>query len=504
MKRLRPTLVHLPKIGIANPYQHIQHFHQQQIQRAENVNNPIKKTFNVPLPPLHLNSPPNTCRARRNQFAKSSSIAAQISQEIIEQKKNEKKVEKENENIVVNVESNAVNEKQKKQQPVTAEYVLSNYSNLLFEFEKKEVENYQEIYYIRQESPKKRTYPQKIPNFFPFVQNDHIAYRYQQLELMGKGAFGSVIKCFDHKNGRRVAVKMIRDQLKYHDQTRLERDILKIMQGSNRVVRFLKSFTFRGFFCIVTELLYKDCYTVLRNQRFYGFSLSMMQTIAKQVAEAISFAHKNNIIHCDIKPENVMFTNKRKLSVKLVDYGCSCYRDKILFSYIQSRYFRAPEVALGIHYGPEIDVWSYACVLVELFTGKPLFPANTEQELLGMFVSYFGNPPPELITGKRAEKLFDSEGNMKETISEYTTHQGQKNAKIVPSSHSIDDLFNINNQCHEQEVNEGVKQLCDLIKKCLCWLPKDRITMEEILNHPFITNPDIKNSETALPTLSAR
>lgn len=482
MKRIRPAFVHINKIGIANPY----HLHQQQLQRAE-LNN--KKPYNVQLPPLAINPPPNTARIRKNQLSISANAQSPFKAEIVDP------ISKDN--TIANDITTANKKENQKQTPVTSEYALDHSSDLLLEFEKKEIANYQDIYYIRQEKPQPRPFPSKIPNFFPYVQNDHIAYRYQQLELMGKGAFGSVIKCIDHKNGRRVAVKLIRDQLKYHDQTRLERDILKIMQGCNRVVRFLKSFTFRGFFCIVTELLYKDCYTILRRQRYYGFSLSTLQMIAKQLAEAISFAHKNNIIHCDIKPENVMFTNKRKISVKLVDYGCSCYEDNTIFSYIQSRYFRAPEVALGLKYGTEIDVWSYACVLVELFTGKPLFPAASERELIEMFVSYFGNPPLELIQGKkRAEKFFDSEGKLK------------GNDQISPFSRQIDEIFDIHKNDEddeeEEEQNEGVKQLCDLVKKCFYWLPNERIKMEDILNHPFITNPDIKNIEPSHPVLSAR
>lgn len=480
MKRIRPAFVHINKIGIANPF----HLHQQQLQRAEQINN--KKPYNVQLPPLTINSPPKTARIRKNQISVSSSLAQQPSGELLFENK---------ENVIPNDNFVTTHKENHKKAPVTGEYALENSEDLLHEFEKKEIVNYKDIYYIRQEKTEDRSFPSKIPNFFPFVQNDHIAYRYQQLELMGKGAFGSVIKCIDHKNGRRVAVKLIRDQLKYKDQTRLERDILKTMQGCSRVVRFLKSFTFRGFFCIVTELLYKDCYTILRRQRYFGFGLLTLQMIAKQLAEAISFAHKNNIIHCDIKPENVMFTNKRKISVKLVDYGCSCYEDNTIFSYIQSRYFRAPEVALGLQYGTEIDVWSYACVLVELFTGKPLFPAASERELIGMFVSYFGSPPSELINGKkRAEKFFDHQGNLKD------------NDQISPSSRQIDDLFNskINDDDDESNESKAIKQLCDLVKKCFCWLPKERIKMEDILNHPFIINPDVTNVEPPNPTLSAR
>lgn len=491
MKRVHPTLIHVNKLGMSNPYQHIQQLHQQQMQRAELNNN--KNHYNVQLPPLNMNSLPNTARIRRNQL--STLIPTNL------QRNNELNSQNDNEKVQISSES-----KIEIKMPVTNDFVIENLSELLSEFEKKEIKNYPNVYYLRKEKPQRRIFQQKMQNYFPFCQNDHIAYRYQQIEVMGKGAFGSVIKCYDHKNKRRVAVKMIKDQPKYHDQIRLERDILKIMQGSNRVVKLLKSFTFRGFFCIVTELLYKDCFTILRRQRYFGFNLFTLQMIAKQLAEAIFFAHKNNIIHCDIKPENIMFTSKHKADVKLVDYGCSCFENKSFFTYIQSRYFRAPEVVLTNKYGKEIDVWSYACVLVELFTGKPLFPVSNERELIEKFVSFFGNPPLELIVDgkKRAEKYFDLDCNLKQNIeNKYTIHKSKVNEPVSPSSLRIEDLFNINENDDISNSNEAVKQLCDLVKKCFCWMPKDRITMEEVLNHPFITNPDIKNLEP-LPFLSAR
>ena len=80
------------------------------------------------------------------------------------------------------------------------------------------------------------------------------------------------------------------------------------------------------------------------------------------------------------------------------------------------------------------------------------------------------------------------------------------NDQISPSSRQIDDLFNskINDDDDESNETKAIKQLCDLVKKCFCWLPKERIKMEDILNHPFIINPDVTNVEPPNPTLSAR
>lgn len=49
-----------------------------------------------------------------------------------------------------------------------------------------------------------------------------------------------------------------------------------------------------------------------------------------------------------------------------------------MYSYVQSRFYRAPEVVLRIPYSPKVDIWSLGCIVAELFTGEPLFPGNSE------------------------------------------------------------------------------------------------------------------------------
>ena len=70
-----------------------------------------------------------------------------------------------------------------------------------------------------------------------------------------------------------------------------------------------------------------------------------------------------------------------KSGIKLIDFGTSCYEGKLYhkidqqsYTYIQSRYYRAPEITLGIDYDAKIDMWSTGCILAELYTGVPLFP----------------------------------------------------------------------------------------------------------------------------------
>ena len=104
-----------------------------------------------------------------------------------------------------------------------------------------------------------------------------------------------------------------------------------------------------------------------------------------------------NIIHCDLKPENILLKNKNKSAIKVIDFGTGCFAHSTYYTYIQSRYYRAPEIILGIPYTCAIDMWSFGCILVELFNGYPMFAGENEFELLAMIMEFKGIPPIKMI-----------------------------------------------------------------------------------------------------------
>ncbi|KAK8846239.1 hypothetical protein M9Y10_020245 [Tritrichomonas musculus] len=367
--------------------------------------------------------------------------------------------------------------------PAKPAYIFSNCRNFLTDYEESEILNYREVYYLRPEPVQSKKAITQIPNFFHFVKNDHIAYRYQQLQVIGKGSFGSVFECYDHKNNEKVAIKMLRDKPKIHSQIVFELDLLKMLQSNSdddddhHIIRYIESFTFRGFFCIVMELLSIDIYAALKYQRFIGFRKSVIQMVARQTAEALAFIHKTGIIHADIKPENILFLNKEQTAIKVIDYGCSCFVGKLLFSYIQSRYYRAPEVVFGMQYSTGIDIWSLGCVLCEMVTGKPLFCAEDEFELMQMLVEVLGLPPDSMTkSGTRAHHFFDEKGQLK-------VKPNSRGKYHIPSSSSI-----------ELQVHSNDPSFISLIEGCLRWDPKERFTAEDILNHQWVKT--IRHDET--------
>ena len=76
--------------------------------------------------------------------------------------------------------------------------------------------------------------------------------------------------------------------------------------------------------------------------------------------------------------------------LKVVDFGSACRAHEPVYSYIQSRFYRAPEVLLGVPYTAAIDVWSLGCIAVELFLGLPLFPGVSEHDQLRLIQDALG------------------------------------------------------------------------------------------------------------------
>jgi dual specificity tyrosine-phosphorylation-regulated kinase 2/3/4 len=193
------------------------------------------------------------------------------------------------------------------------------------------------------------------------------------------------------------------------------------------------------------------------------------------------------IVHCDLKPENVLILPRDEAKVKLIDFGSSCIAGHLKYNYIQSRYYRAPEVMIGIPYGPPMDIWSATLVLVELMIGKPLFPGDDELEQLARLAEVIGSPPPELVrTGKRRRDFFDETYCLKSL----------RDKIRVPGNRPIEDILPIRDP-----------HLIDFVKKCLTWDPSDRMTASECLEHPFMSAQEFelvsKDPMTSLPRIHA-
>jgi len=278
--------------------------------------------------------------------------------------------------------------------PMTPAAALKLYKSSMSLFEQGEILDYAQVYFVGHKAKKPRATASSADNNgfddergdYLWNLNDHIAFRYEILGVLGKGSFGQVLKCFDWKTNQLTALKVIRNKKRFHQQALVEcKLLLQLKQrdtdGTASVVHVTDHFYFRSHMCITFEMLSINLYEFIKNNKFQGMSLSLVRRIALQLANSLKFLRKQNIIHCDLKPENVLLRSPNKSSIKVIDFGSSCLVNERLYTYIQSRFYRAPEVILGLPYDTAIDMWSFGCILAELFTGYPIFPGENEVRL---------------------------------------------------------------------------------------------------------------------------
>ncbi|WP_411025143.1 protein kinase domain-containing protein, partial [Salmonella sp. s54836] len=102
-----------------------------------------------------------------------------------------------------------------------------------------------------------------------------------------------------------------------------------------------------------------------------------MRKFAISLLHCLRLLYREKIIHCDLKPENIMLVDPVRfpLRVKVIDFGSALTSThNTAHTYLQSRYYRAPEVILGLSFNESIDMWSLGCVASELYLGWPLYP----------------------------------------------------------------------------------------------------------------------------------
>jgi dual specificity tyrosine-phosphorylation-regulated kinase 1 len=239
--------------------------------------------------------------------------------------------------------------------------------------------------------------------------------RYEIDSLIGKGSFGQVVKAFDSVDQEYVAIKIIKNKKPFFNQAQIEVNLLEEMNrqdvnGKFYIVKLKRHFMFRSHLCLVFELLSYNLYDLLRNTNFRGVSLNLTCKFAQQLCTALLFlaSPELNIIHCDLKPENILLCNPKRSAIKIVDFGSSCQLGKRIYQYIQSRFYRSPEVLLGLPYDLAIDMWSLGCILVEMHTGEPLFAGANEFDQIMRIVEVLGMPPDRLLDdASKTKKFFD-------------------------------------------------------------------------------------------------
>lgn len=229
--------------------------------------------------------------------------------------------------------------------------------------------------------------------------------RFMVQQVLGKGSFGTVVKAFDLKNREHVAVKISRSGSYFISQSVIEVDILKAVNRNPRlqdlVVRLRKYFMWQGHAVLVFQLLSFNLYQLVKLSKYNGVSLDLTRKFAFQLLHVLLELESNNppIIHCDMKPENILLFDQNRSRIRVIDFGSACVDspEQHKHKYIQSRFYRSPEVMLGLPYSTPVDRWSLGCILLEMHTGTPILPGRSEAEQLARMEALLGPLPHSMI-----------------------------------------------------------------------------------------------------------
>lgn len=229
-----------------------------------------------------------------------------------------------------------------------------------------------------------------------------------------------------------------------------------------------------------------NLYEFIKAHSFRGFSLKIIRRFSKQILSSLLLLKQRKVIHCDLKPENILLRHPLHSEIKVIDFGSSCFEHEKVYTYIQSRFYRSPEVILGMTYGMPIDMWSVGCILAELYTGVPIFPGENEQEQLACIMEVFGPPEKHLIEKSTRKKLFfDSMGKPRLTVS-------SKGRRRRPSSKTLQQVL----KCDDEV-------FLDFIARCLRWDPERRLRPEDAIRHEFVTGQKPPAAAPRLPVRDA-
>lgn len=460
---------------------------------------------------------------------------------------------------------------------MSVQEALAKYGDSLTAYERKEILQYQDehVYYLGLEAKSNKVInDESLPNdgfdddngSYIKVIHDHIAFRYEILQVIGRGSFGQVVKARDHKTNTDVALKIIRNKKRFHQQALIEVKILEHLnrccdqsnqQSANQqqqqqaqqqqqqqqlsqnssgstnsssntsplssnyslssssssilssssspnasnqqqqqyqqqqakfnqqkqqqlnstnagcqfVIQMIDNFYFRNHLCITFELLNMNLYELIKRNSYQGFSLNLIRKFAYSLVQCLRMLSREKIIHCDLKPENILLRDRTSSSIKVIDFGSSCFTNQRIYTYIQSRFYRSPEVILGLPYGTPIDMWSLACILAELYTGEPLFAGENESDQLGCIMEVCSLPPNGVLEAATRRRLFfDSKNNPRNLVN-------SKDKRRRVGSRPLSMILN----CDETD-------FIDFLDRCLEWDPRLRLTPEEAIRHPWLAH----------------
>uniref|UniRef100_A0A669EFB1 Serine/threonine-protein kinase PRP4 homolog n=1 Tax=Oreochromis niloticus TaxID=8128 RepID=A0A669EFB1_ORENI len=318
--------------------------------------------------------------------------------------------------------------------------------------------------------------------------------RYDVYGYTGQGVFSNVIRARDTaRAGQEVAIKIIRNNELMHKTGLKELEFLKKLNDADpddkfHCLRLFRHFYHKQHLCLVFEPLSMNLREVLKKYgKDVGLHIKAVRSYSQQLFLALKLLKRCNILHADIKPDNIL-VNESKTILKLCDFGSASHvADNDITPYLVSRFYRAPEIIIGKPYDYGIDMWSVGCTLYELYTGKILLPGSSNNHMLKLAMDLKGKMPNKMIRkGLFKDQHFDQNLNFLYIEVDKVTEREKVTvmSTINPTKDLLADM--IGGQRLPEDQRKKVMQLKDLLDGTLMLDPAKRISINQALQHPFI------------------
>ena len=336
--------------------------------------------------------------------------------------------------------------------------------------------------------------------------------RYQPIKAVGKGAYGVVCSAQDRSTGKKVAIKKITNAFEnIIDAKRTLRELVLLrclkhdnVIGVERVekspVRFASagvdkgrgssstkldkenfsngssngaaSTSFHNDVYIVYELMDTDLHQILRSSQ--PLTEEHFQFFTYQILRGLKYVHSASVLHRDLKPSNVLLN--ASCDLKIADFGLArtaTDANNFMTEYVVTRWYRAPELLLSCDtYDEKIDVWSVGCMVAEMLLRKPLLPGRDYLDQLKLIIKTLGSPlgsSLDFITAPKARAYIEG----------------------LPKSPKPD---------LRRTLGKGFSSnAVDLIEKMLRFDPRERISVDEALRHPWLKSLHDPSTEKTYP-----
>ena len=268
---------------------------------------------------------------------------------------------------------------------------------------------------------------------------------------------------------------------------------------NNFCLKFLEAFDIGPHLAIMVEAMECDLYTLIQNEgKGGGLLLDDVLTFSKQILGGLSYLHGKQLVHTDLKPQNILFSGKPRPLVKIGDFGCTMTTEEVFDDviekgnqFLQPRYWRAPEVILGmtledLSLYTRIDIWSLGIVILHMYTGQIIFKDATDNHELLKLVAELMPNGGETFSRKILKKC-SSGKNYFTSDMEYLLVKTKENDHHLPirlkSLRQRKNISQIVNSIQKGNSNKTkVQSLSDAICKCLVIDPQGRESAKSIVS----------------------